>query len=76
MQHICHVPPDELVQNINVFLQVIRLRRLLGIGDRERRSGCSVLDIGSTGLEQISRKEEVVEGIDIFEKLESRSSLN
>ena len=65
-----HVPPDKLVQNIDILLHVRHLHRLLGIENGERRERGTVVEVASAGLEEAANEEDLKEGVRILEELE------
>ena len=72
----CDVPPDQLVQDLDIFLHVCHIHRLLGIEDRERGWRCAVIDVAASRLEKTADEEDLEEGIGILEELESGARLN
>lgn len=71
-----HVPPNELVQNLDILLYVFHIGRILRVEDGKRRYGSSIVDITTSGLKKASDKDDLEQGICIFEKLESRTGLD
>lgn len=71
-----NVPPNELVQNLDVLLYVFHIGRILRIEDGKRRYGCAIVDVAPSGLKKASNKDDLEQGVCIFEKLESRACLN
>jgi len=70
------VPSDEFVEDLNVFLQVLDRCRVLCVKDGERRGGCTIIDVGTAGLNKAADKDDFEKGICIFQELECGSSLN
>ena len=65
-----NVPPDKLVENVDVLLHVRHLHWLFGVEDRERGWGSTVVEIAATGLEEATDKEDLKESICILEEFE------
>jgi hypothetical protein len=70
------VPPNKLVENLDVRLYVLDLCRLLDVEDGERREGSAVLDIAAAWLEETANEDNLEEVGCILEKLESAACLN
>jgi hypothetical protein len=70
------VPPDELVEDLDVLFQVIYLGRLLGVEYGERGDGCAVIDVATAGLDKTADKDNLEEGICVFEEFEGRACLD
>ena len=69
-------PSDEFIENLDVFFQVIDLRRIFRIEDSKGRDGSSIVDIASAWLEETANKDDFEECICILEKLESGTCLD
>lgn len=69
------VPSDELVEDLDVFLQVLDRCRVLCAEDGEGGCGCTVIDVRTAGLDEAADEDEFEEGICILQELECRSSL-
>ena len=69
------VPSDELVEDFDVFLQLFDRCRVLCIEDGEGGCGCTVIDVGTAGLDEATDEDDFKEGICIFQELECGSSL-
>ena len=69
------VPSDEFVKDFDVFLQVLDRCRVLCVEDSEWRSGCTIIDVGTAGLDEATDEDDFEEGICIFQELECGSSL-
>jgi hypothetical protein len=69
-------PSDEFVENLDVFFQVIDLRRISRIEDSKGRDGSSIVDIASAWLEETANEDDFEECICILEKLKSGTCLD
>lgn len=70
------VPSDELVEHFDVFLQLLYRCGVLCIEDGKGGRGCTVIDIGTTGLDEAADEDDFKEGICILQKLECGSGLH
>lgn len=73
--HTADVPSDEFIEDFNVFLQVLDRCRILCVEDSEGGGGCTVIDVGATGLNEAADEDDFEEGVCIFQELERGSSL-
>lgn len=69
------VPSDEFVEDFDVFLQVLDRCRVLCVEDGEGRGGCTIIDVGTAGLNKATDKDDFEESICIFQELECGPSL-
>ena len=69
------VPSDEFVEDFYVFLQVFDRCRVLCAEDGEGGSGCTIIDVGTAGLDETTDEDDFEEGICIFQEFKSGSSL-
>lgn len=70
------VPSNEFVEDLDVWLYVLYLRRLLDIEDGERREGSAVIDVTASRLEKAANEDNLEEFGCILEKLESTACLD
>lgn len=69
-------PPDELVENLDIFLYLCHLHGLFCVENREWRHGGTIVDIAAPWLKKTADEEDLEECICIFEIFEGRSCLN
>lgn len=74
--NVSRAPPDEFVENVHVFLQLVYLGRILCVDDGERRWWCTILDEVASRLQKASGEVDLIEGVRIFEELESGTGLH
>jgi hypothetical protein len=71
-----HVPPDKLVEDLDELLYLIDLGGGLDLKEGEGRCGALCVEIAAAGLEEATDKEDVEEGVRIFEEFQGRSCLD
>jgi hypothetical protein len=71
-----HLPPDQLVEDLDKLLYLVGLGGDLDLkeGEGGRRSLC--VEVQATGLEKAADEEDVEECVCIFEEFEGRSGLD
>jgi hypothetical protein len=75
-QNTVSLPPNELVQHIDVLLQVIHRGWLLRIDDGPRARGSTIIDVVTTRLEKTTNEKDLEKSVCIFEEFELRTCLD
>ena len=68
-----YLPPNKLVKDFYVFLDIINLWRFFCVENGERRDGGVVVDVASTWLEEAADQKDFKECICIFEEFKGGS---
>ena len=71
-----HLPPDQLVEDLDEFLYLIGLGGGLDLKEGEGRCRSLCVEVQATRLEEASDDENVEECVCIFEELQGRSGLD
>ena len=71
-----HLPPDQLVEDLDEFLYLIGLGGGLDLKEGEGRCRSLCVEVQATRLEEASDDEDVEECVCIFEELQGRSGLD
>jgi hypothetical protein len=71
-----HLPPDQLVEDIDELLYLIGLGGGLDLKEGEGRCGSLCVKVQATGLEKAADEKDVKEGVRIFEEFQGRSRLD
>ena len=70
------VPPNELVQYFDIFLDLIYLDWFLRIEYRKRRHWSAIVEVTASWLDEASNKDDFEEGFCIFEEFELGTCLD
>ena len=71
-----HLPPDQLVEDLNQLLHLIDPAQGLDLKEGEGRCGALSIEVQAAGLEKATGEEDVEEGVHIFEEFQGRSCLD
>lgn len=71
-----NIPPDKLVEDIDILLQLVDFYGLFGVDDRERALSWRVIDVAASRLEEAADEEDLEERICIFEEFERGTGAN
>lgn len=70
------LPSDKFIEDLDVFLYVIHLDRLLCVEYREGRYRGTVINITASGLDKTANEDDFEEAIGIFKEFKLRTGLN
>jgi hypothetical protein len=71
-----HIPPDQLVEDLDKLLYLIDPAGGLDLKEGEGRRGALGIEVQAAGLEEATDEEDVEEGVRIFEEFQGRSCLD
>jgi hypothetical protein len=71
-----HLPPDQLVKDLDKLLYIIDLGGGLDLKEGEGRCGALCVEVQAAGLEKAADNEDVEKGVGIFEEFQCRSGLD
>jgi hypothetical protein len=70
-----YAPSIQFVKHVDILLQLFDVGRVACVENRERRHGRAIIKIRSTWLDEPADKEDLKQGVGIFEILECPTSL-
>ena len=73
---MAHIPPYQLVEDLDKLLYLIDLGGGLDLKEGEGRCGALGVEVQATRLEKAANEEDVEKGVRIFEEFQSRSCLD
>lgn len=60
------IPSDELIEDLDIFLQLFNRRRVLCIENGEGKRGCTVINVRTTWLDEAANEDDFKKSFCIF----------